>query len=81
MSQIYSDPTRDRDRHALPDIEVFYVSPMEAQYNCANADHAEEYTITNPGWYWWACLPGCLPDSSPVGPFSSEAEAIEDAQW
>lgn len=28
-------------------------------------------------WYYWYCLPGCLPDSSPVGPFETEAAAIE----
>ena len=33
-----------------------------------------------PGWYWWACFPGCLPDSEPNGPFKTEAEAISDAQ-
>lgn len=31
------------------------------------------------GWYWWACWPGCLPDSDPSGPFATEAEAIADA--
>lgn len=32
------------------------------------------------GWYWWACSPGCLPDSDEVwGPFATEAEAIADA--
>lgn len=33
-----------------------------------------------PGWYWWTCLPGCLPDSEPNGPFTTRAEAIADAQ-
>lgn len=32
------------------------------------------------GWYWWACLPGCLPDGEPCGPFKTAAEAIADAQ-
>ena len=31
------------------------------------------------GYYWQSCFPGCLPDSDPVGPFDSEAEAINDA--
>lgn len=34
----------------------------------------------NPGWYWWACFPGCLPDSDPFGPFATEQEAIDNAQ-
>jgi hypothetical protein len=31
------------------------------------------------GFYWWACSPGCLPDSEATGPFETELEAIEDA--
>lgn len=31
------------------------------------------------GFYWWACSPGCLPDSEATGPFGTELEAIEDA--
>jgi hypothetical protein len=78
--QIYSDPARESEPYALPDVEVFGVSQMEVNYNLANLDHADEYTITEPGWYWWSCLPGCLPDSDPYGPFATEAEAIADAQ-
>jgi hypothetical protein len=32
------------------------------------------------GWYYWACFPGCLPDSDPIGPFETENEAIADAR-
>jgi hypothetical protein len=32
------------------------------------------------GWYWWACFPGCLPDSDPNGPFATKAQALADAQ-
>ena len=39
----------------------------------------EEEEITG-GWFWWTCLPGCLPDSSPFGPFKTSAEALADAQ-
>ena len=39
----------------------------------------EEEGITG-GWYWWTCLPGCLPDSSAFGPFDTRAEALADAQ-
>ncbi len=31
-------------------------------------------------WYWWACFPGCLPDTDDaLGPFDTEDEAIDDA--
>lgn len=34
----------------------------------------------DPGFYWQACFPGCLPDGDPVGPFTSYAAALEDAR-
>ena len=40
----------------------------------------EDLGKRNPGWYWWPCFPGCLPDNDAVGPFTSEAAAIADAQ-
>jgi len=78
--QIYSDPSRADNTWTLPDVEVFHVSPAEAIYNQQNDDHADEYTIVEPGYYWWTCLPGCMPDSSPFGPYPTEAAAIEAAQ-
>ncbi len=35
----------------------------------------------NPGFYWWPCFPGCMPESDPHGPFPTEQDAIEDAQY
>ena len=78
--QAYSDPTRESDPHALPDVEVFALSQLEANYNLENLDHADENTLTVAGWYWWSCFPGCLPDSEPFGPFDTEAEALANAQ-
>jgi len=77
--QIYSDPTRESDPHALPDVEVF-----EVDYGL-NGDALPEAARKLPGsktigWYWWSCFPGCLPDGDPNGPFATEAEAIADAQ-
>ena len=35
-----------------------------------------------PGWYWWPCSPGCLPDGDPIGPFASSRQAHADAdEW
>ena len=77
--QIYSDPSRENDPHALPDVEVF-----EVDYNL-NGEKLSEYDRKRPGsevigWYWWSCFPGCLPDDEPNGPFATEAEAVADAQ-
>lgn len=74
--QFYTDPTRENDPHALPDAETFYVSAKDA----AAAREACAPDATDPGWYWWPCFPGCLPDSDPIGPFATEAEAIADAR-
>ena len=78
MIQVYSDPSRVDDLHALPNMEVFRVTELECNYNLQNMDHADEYTITEPGWYWWACFPGCLPDGPPIGPFDTEDDAKVD---
>ena len=78
--QIYSDPARENDPYALPDVEVF-----EVDYNL-NGEKLSEYDQHKRpgseviGWYWWSCFPGCLPDGEPNGPFTTEAEAIADAQ-
>lgn len=72
MSQIYSDPKRADDPHALPNVEVWEVESGTFQ-------PGRTWAVPS-GWYWRACFPGCLPDSDPVGPFDSEAEAIADAQ-
>jgi hypothetical protein len=76
MPMIYSDPSREADDYALPNIEVFYLFSgdypiYEDEYE--NAEYLPE------GWYWQACFPGCLPDGDPMGPFDTEAEAIADA--
>ena len=69
MSMHYSDPSRESDPHAVRDIEVFYVSEPDA---------AEQFS--EPGWFWWACFPGCLPDGEPIGPFDSEEDALADVR-
>ncbi len=70
MTQAYFDPTRESDPHALPDCEVFYADDLTN----------EEGEPMGAGWYWQACFPGCMPDSHPVGPYDTEAEALADAQ-
>ena len=72
MSQVYSDPSRANDPHALPNVETFYAQMGEFT--------GEEGFPCPSGWYWQACFPGCLPDGDPIGPFDSEEEAIADAQ-
>ena len=104
MTQAYSNPDRESDPHALPDIEVFELTAREvaerdedmvyeymkrrefrlASMNSRDRERMfdamiEEEGITG-GWFWWACFPGCMPDSDATGPFASRAEALADAQ-
>ena len=45
MPQVYNDPERADDPHALPDIETFYVSATEAYKNTDGDGPMED------GWY------------------------------
>ena len=67
---IYSDPTKENDPYALPDTEVFHVKQSENRLT-------SEGEVMDEGYYWWACQPGCLPDSEPDGPHESEEDAIK----
>jgi hypothetical protein len=68
------------------------VFDSEAGYHRFKADDGSDYGSfevfwfdgggdqdLSPGWYWWACLPGCMPDGEPSGPFASSMLAKSDA--
>jgi len=76
MTQFYIEPKREDDAYALPDAEVFWIPTGgdEGDWEDEDGDPMPS------GWYWWSCFPGCLPDGDPMGPFATEAEAIEDAR-
>ena len=68
-------------------FEVFYMRASD--FTCADQDtwmfdvykeSEDSDAISLQGWYWWTCMPGCLPDSDAIGPFATEQEALEDAQ-
>jgi len=70
----YSNPKRENDPYSLPDIEIFQI-PEDYQPEPENDEEPYE-----PGWYWWSCLPGCLPEGDPTGPFETYEEALDDAR-
>jgi len=74
MSQYYSDPKREADPYSLPDVEVFYAD--EGGLYIEGAD-----SVSEAGWYYWACFPGCMPDGEPTGPFETEEEAVADMRY
>jgi len=85
--RVYSDPKRASDKYALSDVEVFYMSADAIASVFADNgidptdDRARENSdirYTGPGWYYWFCFPGCMPDSEPSGPFATADLAIAD---
>lgn len=88
--QTYSDPARESDPHALPDVEVFHHEHAKRELCCLNAGHKaelygecicdDEGDCRGTGYYWHSCFPGCLPDGDPNGPFKTADEAKADAQ-
>lgn len=80
--QAYTDPSRENDPHALPDLEVWREKASHTPWDECPARHEEANAHTEEcsGWYYWHCFPGCLPDSEPVGPFDSAEEALADAR-
>jgi hypothetical protein len=104
MKQAYSNPDREDDAFALPDLELFQLTarevaemdedmifeymqrrefrlaPMNSRTREAMFDAMIEAEGINGGWFYWHCFPGCLPDSNAVGPFETQAKALEDAR-
>ena len=58
------EPLYDVDPRTGAAIEVFY------------ADQALAKSFgTRPGWFWWSCRRGFLPDGQPTGPFGTSYAA------
>lgn len=53
---------------------------FEVFWSDGYSDEASDKGVNAPGWYWWACFPGCMPDGDAVGPFNTSQEAYDDAQ-
>ena len=70
MSQAYLYEADEDSPTKLPSLEIFWADDLESEYG----------NKLDPGWYYWACFPGGLPDSDPFGPFDSEDGALEDAR-
>lgn len=59
-------------------VEIFWRGAHCDEHE--NGDLSCHECAMNAGWYWWPCLPGCLPDCSiPSGPFATQQEALDDA--
>jgi hypothetical protein len=51
--------------------------------DCMNGGEPRNYDSegepVEPGWYWWPCFPGCMPESEESGPFATSSAAFYDA--
>ena len=58
----------------------FRLCHMNGKVQEAMLDAMVEEQGIKGGWFWWTCLPGCLPDSCATGPFETKEAALADAQ-
>ena len=84
MPYHYTDPSREADPHALPNVEVFASCAdcgPNLIHDCGDPTYTEEGCEAKSEAYFYAFgFPGCLWDSDPIGPFDTEAEALADAR-
>ena len=76
ITQVYSNPNQEHEQHSLPNAEVFHSSDYDLQQMWGENINAH----FTPGYYYWFCFPGCLPDSDPYGPFETQEDAIRELQ-
>jgi len=83
--RLYSDPEREHETHALPDVEVFrmtasdFINSDEGSWMHERmSDDLDADADALAGFYYWYCFPGCMPEGDPIGPFRLQEQAIED---
>ena len=66
------EPLYEVDPRTGAAIEVFYADDVLAKS-----------FSTRPGWFWWSCPRGFLPDGKPTGPFATSYAAYRNIarQW
>jgi hypothetical protein len=72
---VISDPMRRAAYEPLYDIDPQTGASVEVFY----ADRVLASSFgTRPGWFWWTCQRGFLPDGPPTGPFATSYTAYRD---
>ncbi len=74
-AKVFSD---DAGYHSFVNEQDTEYGSFEVFWEARNYDG--DYKPIRPGWYWWTCFPGCLPDGEPMGPFSTSYRAYADAR-
>jgi hypothetical protein len=70
----------DESETVFGSFEVFWDDSDVPEHGGQARNYDGEGNPVEPGWYWWPCFPGCLPDGEAIGPFSTSREAFRDAQ-
>jgi len=70
---------RDQTGEPYGSFEIFYDHSDTGPWSDEPRNFDQNGQAVKPGFYWWSCFPGCLPDGEPNGPFANEQEAIKDA--
>ena len=87
----YSDPKRESEPHALPNVEVFNTFYAicgcgaelwsDALLTAVECPECGDWHRTSADGYYYAFgLPGCLWDGEPIGPFDTYDEALAAAR-
>ena len=74
--RIYSNPENESNLMMTSDVEVFHSS----EYGHDDELDKQGERVYPEGFYFWYCFGGCLPDSSPFGPYKTQDDAIFAAQ-
>jgi hypothetical protein len=71
-----SDPKRLAAYEPLYDIDPRTGASVEVFY--ADWVLAKSFGARRPGWFWWTCQRGHLPDELPTGPFATSYRAYRN---
>ena len=87
MAYYCTDPERNDDAYALPDVEVFEIESCEIDRHFINEQRKADYENDDPhpasyykGWWYAFGFPGCLWDGEPTGPYPTEGDALYAAR-
>lgn len=61
-------------------IEIFWHDQDDFRPGDGSCWESDDGDMLPSGWYFWLCVPGCMPDSNPLGPYDSCEDAIKDVE-
>ena len=71
--------TMEDDMHEFMRRHEFRLASMNGRTREKMIDAMIDELGIEGGWFYWFCLPGCMPDSEPFGPFATAEEARQAA--